>query len=361
MNESSRKKPVLLCFFPSHSTFIDKDLTIFSADFELKGHNFHTSKKVFTIFRFISQFFFLLQNIWKARIVICEFSGYHAYLPALFGKWSGIPVLIISAGTDCVSFPSIHYGNFAKGWMASFTRRSFQLCSHISPVHESLILRTDTYFPATPPEQGIYYHVPGLQTPYTMIPYGFDAEKWLPSHQAKTPNTFITVAYITDERRFILKGIDLIFQVAAIFPESTFTIVGYKYQYSGEVPTNIRLIGPIPNSEILPLYQSHEFYLQMSISEGHPNAICEAMLCGCIPIGSDVTAIPDIIGDTGYIVARKDVDLFADTIRAAQQGPKQEKARQARQRIQEYYPFVRRVSEMQALLKRLASISNSSS
>lgn len=360
MSEASAYKPVLLCFFPKHSTFIDKDLEILSIDFELKGHQFRKSPKAILFFRFVSQFFFLLKNIFQAKMIVCEFSGRHAYLPGLFGKWRNVPVLIISAGTDCASFPSIHYGNYTKRWVGMFTRRSFRLCSHISPVHETLIHRTDTYSPETPPEQGIYHHVPGLDTPYTMIPYGFDSTKWVPSSEPRKPHSFITVAYILGKITFTLKGIDLIFQVAPLFPECTFTVVGNKYHYPGTVPTNVQLIGPTPNQEILSLYQSHEFYLQMSISEGHPNAICEAMLCGCIPIGSDVTAIPDIIGESGYIVPRKSVDLFASTIQEAITGSKEEKAqlsRLARKRIQEEYPLERRTSEMRTLVKRLAGIS----
>ena len=44
----------------------------------------------------------------------------------------------------------------------------------------------------------------------------------------------------------------------------------------------------------------------MSISEGFPNAVCEAMLCNCIPIGSNVAALPIIIGDAGYILMKRD-------------------------------------------------------
>ncbi len=342
----------MLCAYPRQTTFIKKDLEIFRVSFDVRSHAFDAKKKSLTFLRFISQTFFLLQHIWKAQIIVCEFSGYHSFLPALFGRWRKLPVLIISAGTDCVAFPSIHYGNFAKGLMGRFTKKSFQLCTHISPVHGSLIYREDTYYPETPPYQGIYHFVPGLQTAYTMIPYGFDPEKWYPKGP-KEPNSFITVAYIIDERRFILKGIDMIIQVAHRFPSCTFSVVGYKYDFAGEIPANVRLIGPTPNKDILPLYQSHEFYLQLSISEGHPNAICEAMLCGCIPIGSDVTAIPDIIGDTGFIVAKRDIDSLEASIRKAIDSPKVALSSKARRRISQYYTYERRKSEMLVLLNSL--------
>ena len=50
------------------------------------------------------------------------------------------------------------------------------------------------------------------------------------------------------------------------------------------------------------------------MSEGFPNALCEAMLCGCIPIGSNVASIPHIIGDKGYILKQKNEILLQNLI-----------------------------------------------
>jgi glycosyltransferase involved in cell wall biosynthesis len=57
--------------------------------------------------------------------------------------------------------------------------------------------------------------------------------------------------------------------------------------------------------------------MQLSISEGFPNAICEAMLSGCVPIGSDVAAIPEIIGDTGFILKKRNADMLRELVQKA--------------------------------------------
>lgn len=80
------------------------------------------------------------------------------------------------------------------------------------------------------------------------------------------------------------------------------------------MPENVVLMKKINQDELINQFQAHEFYAQLSMFEGFPNALCEAMLCGCIPIGSSVSAIPDIIGETGFILDKKDdlmlVNLF---------------------------------------------------
>ena len=66
------------------------------------------------------------------------------------------------------------------------------------------------------------------------------------------------------------------------------------------------LIPKITQRELINYFSMSRFYLQLSFSEGFGNALCEAMLCECVPIGSNVGAIPFIINDTGFILKKKD-------------------------------------------------------
>ncbi|MEM6764946.1 MAG: glycosyltransferase family 4 protein [Bacteroidota bacterium] len=342
----------ILIFYPSLTTFIAKDIEIYQRNFRVSTHRFDAKHKFLTFYRFSHQFFFLLLHIWGTKLIICEFSGYHSFLPGLFGRIWGKPIQIISAGTDCVSFPSFGYGNFSRQPMGYFTGISFRLSHHIAPVHASLMYRKDTYYEGDQAEQGIQHFVKGLKRPFTTIPYGFDPEKWKPAGE-RIPNSFITVAYIIDKRRFILKGIDLIFKVAPHYPQAVFTVVGYDYEQEQDVPENVNLVPPTPNEEILALYQKHQFYLQLSISEGHPNAICEAMMCGCVPIGSNVTALPDIVGDSGFILKERNDTLCQEVIGKAIRSKKKIRSQKARAHIQKQYHINRRTRELTQLAHNL--------
>jgi glycosyltransferase involved in cell wall biosynthesis len=92
--------------------------------------------------------------------------------------------------------------------------------------------------------------------------------------------------------------------MAREFPEYNFSLVGDSLFQCG-LP-NVKVIGKINSLMLKELFNQHQFYLQLSLSEGFPNALAEAMLCGCVPIGSSVGAIPEIIGKCGFILERKD-------------------------------------------------------
>jgi glycosyltransferase involved in cell wall biosynthesis len=51
--------------------------------------------------------------------------------------------------------------------------------------------------------------------------------------------------------------------------------------------------------------------------EGLPNALCEAMLCGCIAVGSDVQGVRTAMGEHGFLVPYGDVAATCDAIRKA--------------------------------------------
>ena len=286
--------------------------------------------------------------------MIVMFGGHHSLLPALFGKLFGKPCLIICGGTDCVSFPSIGYGNFRGGWLSVVTRWSYKLAMHLAPVHKSLTGYEYTYDDSDFKKQGIISFMPDLKTPMTVINYGFDPDKWMES-KVKISNSFITVAAGLDKPyRSKLKGIDLILQTAAHFPDAVFTIIGCPDNYKLPVmSSNIKTYSFVSNAELKDIYNKHEFYLQVSMSEGFPNAICEAMTCGCIPIGSNVGGIPDIIGDAGFILMKRDASQFRNLLAEAIRCDKKSFSAKARSRIMEKYPKDLRRGQLLNLVDKL--------
>lgn len=289
-------------------------------------------------------------------MMVVMFGGHQSFLPALFGYVFAKPCLIICGGTDCVSFPSIRYGNFRGGLLSFVTRWSYRFATHLAPVHKSLIEYEYTYDDKDFKKQGIKYFMPKLKTPMSVISYGFDSEKWIEAAE-KIPNSFITVAAGLDKSyRARLKGIDLILEAAPYFPNATFTIIGCPDNYKLPVKSsNIKSYSFVSNAELKDIYNKNEFYLQVSMSEGFPNAICEAMACGCIPIGSNVGGIPDIIGDSGFLLEKRNADQFRNLITEAISCDKKTFSGKARSRIIEKYPKNMRKDQLLNLVSKLTN------
>jgi glycosyltransferase involved in cell wall biosynthesis len=345
-------KKIIYCY-PDISTFIKKDLDLIKKSFPIADYSFNPSKKIFVPFRFLHQLFFLLKNIFTAHLIICRFVGYHSFLPALIGKLTGIPVLLILGGTECHYFPKYNYGGFTNKIYAIFIRLSYKFCSHISPVHESLVISDYDYDESGSPKQGYLYFCPGVTSPVTPIYNGYDSSKFYPKEVAREKNSFLTVAINFDGREYYRKGIDLIFLAAPHLPDATFTIIGDSKEWSSEIPNNVKIIPYIPNDKLPEFYSQNEFYLQLSLAEGFPNALCEAMLCGCIPVGSNVFGIPFIINDTGFILPKRDDQMLVELLKKGMNSDKEQLSLAARKRIMDNFPIARREKELITLVSKL--------
>jgi len=345
-----------LIFYSVRSTFVKKDIEILSANFTVHEFDFYSKKKIGFLWSFLKQKIFLLKNIWHADLLLCEFAGYPSLLPAIYGRLFGKPCLIVVGGTDAHYFPGIGYGNWQKPVLNSFTAMSFKLCSHIAPKHSSLMRSAYHYDESEPQQQGIYARLANLKTPYTEITNGYDAVKW---HciAPKKKNTFITVANGWEYGfQKSLKGIDLILKAAPFFSDCEFTILGVNDPaIFPELPANVKAVPGVKNNELVAIFSAQEFYLQLSMAEGFPNSICEAMLCGCIPIGSDVFSIPEIIGDSGFVVKKRDVEALKAALAEALLSDKPLLAQKARARIAENYTLAQRTEKLQQLCQKLIS------
>jgi glycosyltransferase involved in cell wall biosynthesis len=324
--------------FPVRTAFIERDLEMIRPYAAIKDLEF-TQSPIKLPFYLILQFFQLLWFLPRTSQYLCFFGGYHCILPVVFGKIFGKKCTIQAGGTDCINMPEIGYGNFRKKSLAWATRFSFENCSLILPVAEALVSQHYSYDPQINPKQGLLQLIPDLKTPIQVIPNGFDTEFWKDLGKERVKQSFISVATSTSSpARAQVKGYDLIAQLAASNPEWSFTLVG-DADYRTLSP-NIRVLGKEMPAALVQLYNSHEYYLQLSSSEGFPNALGEAMACGCVPIGSAVGAIPEIIGDTGLLLTRKSLGALQQLIQDWMDG--KTKLNSPRARIERYFTYEHR-------------------
>lgn len=331
---------MILYTFPIRTAFIDRDIEMISPEMRIKPLEF-TQRPIQLPFYFLLQFFQLLWFMSQTSQYLCFFGGYHSVLPVWFAKLNGKKCIIQAGGTDCINMPEINYGNFRKKWLRKATVYSFKNCSLILPVAEALVQQNYHYDPSISAKQGLKNLIPNLQTPIKIIHNGFDTEFWKDLGKARTEYSFISVAMGTGSpSRAQVKGYDLIELLASSHPEWTFTLVGDHNYVTHN--SNIQVLGKADPEKLRQYYNIHQFYLQLSASEGFPNSLGEAMSCGCIPIASAVGAIPEIIGNNKLILVKKNIVILEDLFLNLKTENLEKLRQKSRQKIQENYNFQKR-------------------
>lgn len=333
-------KRTILFVTPSMHSFVRNDISILSSQFEVLLNIYPWTKKIYTPWFMVKQLWWMLLNIRDIQGIVISFGGYWALVPTIMGKLFKRPVMIIVHGTDCAAIPSIGYGMLRKNPLRTICKWSYSLADVLVPVSESLRYVQNTFYePENDIEcfQGIYQFFPDLKTPIEIVYNGLDFNFWkMQEGGVKIQNTFLAVF---SSSQFFLKGGDLIIDTAGRFPKSTFYIAGTSTSdVKTKYPENVIFLGRLTRDELRLYYRICTFYLQLSIYEGFGCALCEAMLTECIPIGSSVNIIPDIIGECGYIIEKRDPLELENIIKKAlilQQGSTIGKM--ARKRIIENY------------------------
>lgn len=345
------KKSILYCY-TSLSSFGRKDLDIISEAYTVRHAPSGHLSKTGILFKVIAHFFKVLRHIVQSDKVLVQGAGYHSFFPALLARIFGRPCYIIVIGNDASSFPSIGYGNFSKQPLSWVTAQSMRMATSLLPVHESLQSFEYRYAEEGAPHQGYETFIQGLKTPSKPVLNGYDPERWCRGEIKKVSNRFCTAVSRFNSPSIIpLKGLDLLFEAARSLPDYEFQIIGLLKEELGEgLPENIQFTGPVSHDEIRAYFAESSFYMQLSMSEGFPNAICEAMLCECVPIGSAVNAIPEIIGDAGQLVEHRNAAQVVSALKAAVSSYNGESGTKARQRIMGRYPRNKRAKELLAAL-----------
>jgi glycosyltransferase involved in cell wall biosynthesis len=74
-------------------------------------------------------------------------------------------------------------------------------------------------------------------------------------------------------------------------------------------------VGRVSDSELAELYRGAQAFIDPSLYEGFGYGVLEAMASGTPVVASNVTSIPEIVGEDGLLCPPEDVDAFASALR----------------------------------------------
>ena len=89
---------------------------------------------------------------------------------------------------------------------------------------------------------------------------------------------------------------------------------GYAPPWLVTLPPGVRWLGPLPPHALGALYAAAEIAVSASEYEGFGLTVCEAMASGCAVVAVATSALPEVVGDAGVLVARSDPALLAEAL-----------------------------------------------
>jgi len=278
-------------------------------------------------------------NAFRSEIVFGWFASVYSAIGVIAAKVVGIKSVIVIGGVDVARERDLGYGIWLSPWRAKLLRYALQ--------HADLVLAVD---PCLKEDAMHLAEYDGKNILY--LPTGYNTSFWKPVGEKET--LVLTVAVVNDERRLMVKGIDVLMETARMLHDVSFVVLGIAPQLVARLnpPENVKCFDVMERSELLPFYRRAKFYCQPSRREGLANTLCEAMACGCIPVATDVGGNRTAVGDAGMLVAPGDSQALSSGLRDAMNLSDDSSAR-ARARIVALFPKEKRENELLRLIRNL--------
>ncbi|MBX7042800.1 MAG: glycosyltransferase family 4 protein [Ignavibacteria bacterium] len=350
----------------ANAKFVTNDIEILRKNFAVDVEDVNVPKSAAILVMLMRQFFRCIVRISKYDIIYIWFADYHSFIPVLTGRLFGRRTVICAGGYEATYIPEIEMGvytsaSFRKKMRRFFTTYSLRNCSLILPVDDSLISNVNTYIYSDVPggkilHDGIRNMIPGISTPMKTVRLGYDSGIFAAKKGVARERAVVSAGLITNRFEFMRKGFDILEECSDKMKDVKFILIGLNDEHLSRLRAlgrgNLELYGKVTYDELIGLYSKASVYAQLSLFEGMPSSVCEAMLCGCVPVGSHVNGIPDIIGDTGIVVERKDVSLISSALARALEFP-EDRRTDAGRRITELFDITKRESEITRICSSL--------
>ena len=279
---------------PFRMPFIEDDLALLGRHYRVHaqiGHGVWAMMKI-------------VGKLFMADAAFCWFASVYAFVAVACGNVLGVKTVVVAGGVDVARIPELGYGIWLSAWRARLVRYVFRRAYRVLVVAP---------FMADDAKRLAEYDGANI----VHIPTGYDPEFWKPV--GGKDQQVLTVAMVRDKNTAILKGLDTLVEAAWKMPTVNFTVIGVDQRVGLRLrpPMNMKFYAPMPRAEILPFYQRAKVYCHPSRREGLPNALCEAMLCGCIPVAAQIDGNAAAMGTTGFFVPQGDAEALMMTLHQA--------------------------------------------
>jgi glycosyltransferase involved in cell wall biosynthesis len=313
----------------SFASFVQRDLMILRRHFQVKAVEWKDTRDILEV----------IKEIPKNDVSYIWFGTIRACIIIFFSKIFGKKTIVVAGGLDTAKVPEINYGLMNRPFYRIFPIFAFRFADAVLAVSRT-----------TKQELEKYVGIRNALLIYNAIEHDLFAPK------GRKEDIVVTVSSISPHT-FLKKGLETFVRVAKELPNIKFELIGAHedtelFNYLNSIASsNTHFFDYLPDSEFLEHLQKARIYAQLSRHESFGCALAEAMLCECTPVVTNCTALPEVVGDTGFYAPYNNVKATVDAIKAALVS---KKGKLARERIIKLFPIEKREKELVEIITKIA-------
>ena len=315
-------------------------------DYETLKHYFDVDyiKPPKTKLEWLKYLLILPKKVRQSDLTFSWFAGCYSAFVVFFSKLFRKKSIVVVGGYDAAYLPEYCYGAFTNLKEKIPAIYIYKNANKILVVSQAL-------------KEEIIKNAKVSGKTIEFLPTGFNPDYWRPS--GKKEHLVLTVAGANTILRVKIKGLETLVRAASHIPSARFILISVTdaaKEYLEKIASpNVEFIGYLSQKELLAYYQKAKVYTQLSLREGLPTALCEAMLCECIPVGSNAIGVQSVIGDTGYSADYGNEQATADRIQQALVSG-DERGKKARERIIQLFHENKKKERLQHLILEMTQL-----
>jgi len=285
-------------------------------------------------------------ELWRAvgdcDVVVGWFASWHTALALRFARLRGKPSLLIFGGFDTANMPEIGYGSQRGGVRRRLVHSTVASATRLVTNSDYSLAEITRNTKIDPARVAVVHH--GIPDRFPDAPIAPPRER-----MALTVGAVYSV-------NLMRKGHGPFIEAAAELPDVEFVLAGAWWdetgqRLAGEARPNVRVTGELSDDELDELFRTAAVYVQASLQEGFGMSLAEAMLAGAVPVVTPAGALPEVVGETGVVIADAGKDAIAEGVqRALDLGVDAGMA--ARERVRTRFPYEKRRDGILAEVER---------